>query len=86
MAQFRFAQETKVATWIRDYYTIEAESYEEAIAKIKQYPDLEEMELKREATFDERDTDAILDWLYESEAQKSIVLDNDGKIITSWEK
>lgn len=66
MAKFRFYQETEVKTWVRDYYTVEADTIEEAIKIIKDADtslDRLECEDKR-VEFDERDMDAALEWLY----------------------
>ena len=32
MAKFRFSQEKQVVTWVRDYFYVEAETLDEAIA------------------------------------------------------
>ena len=66
MAKFRFYQETEVKTWVRDYYTVEADTIEEAIKIIKDADtslDRLECEDKR-VEFDERDMDAAMEWLY----------------------
>ena len=65
MAKFRFYQEKKVKTWVRDYYTVEADTLEEAIKIIKDADtslDRLECEDKR-VEFDERDMDAAMEWL-----------------------
>ena len=65
MAKFRFYQEKEVKTWVRDYYTVEAESLEEAIKIIKDaYTSLDRLECKdKRVEFDERDMDAAMEWL-----------------------
>lgn len=63
MAQFRFYQDTKVTSWTRDYYTIEADSEEDAIKFIKENDmNLEDLEYYNEGRvkFEERDMDALL--------------------------
>lgn len=65
MAKFRFYQEKEVKTWVRDYYTVEADTLEEAIKIIKDADtslDRLECEDKR-VEFDERDMDAAMEWL-----------------------
>ena len=65
MAKFRFFQEKEVKTWVRDYYTVEADSLEEAIELIKSADtslDRLECEDKR-VEFDERDMDTAMEWL-----------------------
>lgn len=63
MAKFRFFQEKEVKTWVRDYYTVEAESLEEAIKIIEDADtslDRLECEDKR-VEFDERDMDTAME-------------------------
>lgn len=65
MAKYRFFQDKEVKTWVRDYFTVEAESLEEAIKIIKDADtslDRLECEDKR-VEFDERDMDAAMEWL-----------------------
>lgn len=64
MAKFRFSQEKQVTTWIRDYFNVEAESLEEAIAIVKaSKKSLSELERDdSRVTFDERDMDNSVDW------------------------
>ena len=64
MANFRFAQEKQITTWVRDYYTIEAESLEDAIAIVEQADtSLEELECTdNRVQFDERDVDNMITW------------------------
>jgi hypothetical protein len=64
MAKFRFFQEKEVKTWVRDYYTVEAESLEEAI-KIVEEADtsLDRLECEdSRVEFDERDMDTAMEW------------------------
>lgn len=64
MAKFRFYQEKEVKTWVRDYYTVEADSLEEAIELIK-YADtsLDRLECEdSRVAFDERDMDTAMEW------------------------
>lgn len=44
MARFDFYQDTEVRCWVRDYYTIEANSLEEAIELAKSGKTLDELE------------------------------------------
>lgn len=66
MAKFEFYQEKQVKTWIRDYFTIEAETLEDAIAFIKEqnmsFDDLEN-EHGDVAEFSERDLGYTLEHL-----------------------
>lgn len=61
MAKFRFAQEKQITTWVRDFYEIEADSLDEAIAIVEEADmSLEELEyndkrvewIERDDTFD----------------------------------
>lgn len=65
MAKFRFFQDKEVKTWVRDYYTVEAESLEEAIKIIEDADtSLDRLECKdKRVEFDERDMDAAMEWL-----------------------
>jgi DNA polymerase III sliding clamp (beta) subunit (PCNA family) len=36
MAKFRFAQEKQITTWVRDYYEVEADSLDDAIAIVEE--------------------------------------------------
>ena len=64
MVKFRFAQEKQILTWVRDYYTIEADSLEEAIAIVEEADtSLEELEYNdKRVQFDERDVDNMIMW------------------------
>lgn len=65
MAKFRFYQDKEIKTWIRDYFTVEAESLEDAIALIKKDgSDLDVMETRHNGRieFEERDMDTSLEW------------------------
>lgn len=64
MTKFRFAQEKQITTWVRDYYTIEADSLEDAIAIVEQADtSLEELECTdNRVQFDERDVDNMITW------------------------
>lgn len=37
MDNFRFYQDCKVTCWERDYFTVEAENYEEAVAIVRSW-------------------------------------------------
>lgn len=67
MAKFRFAQEKQVVTWVRDYYYVEADTLEDAIAIIEDAEtSMEELEENDDrVTFDERDTENSLQWTFE---------------------
>ena len=63
MAKFRFFQDKEVKTLVRDYYTVEAESLEEAI-KIIENADtsLDRIEcVDKRVEFDERDMDTAME-------------------------
>lgn len=65
MAKFRFYQDKEIEAWIRDYFTVEAESLEDAIALIKNDGcDLDVMETRHNGRieFEERDMDTSLEW------------------------
>lgn len=65
MAKYRFYQDKEVKTWVRDYFTVEADTLEEAIKIIEDADtslDRLECEDKR-VEFDERDMDAAMGWL-----------------------
>lgn len=64
MAKFRFAQEKQITTWVRDYYYVEAETLEDAIALVEDAgTSLEELECTtNRVRFDERDTDNLISW------------------------
>lgn len=64
MAKFRFFQDKEVKTWVRDYYEVEADSLEDAIAFIqKEDTSMEQLEYKYpdRVSFDERDDDQMFD-------------------------
>jgi hypothetical protein len=67
MAKFRFAQEKQITTWVRDFYEIEAETLEDAIAIIEDAgTSLEELECDdKRVQFDERDTENSIQWAWE---------------------
>ena len=67
MAKFRFAQEKQITTWVRDYYYVEAETLEDAIAIVEEADtSLEELEYDdKRVQFDERDTDNSIQWTWE---------------------
>ena len=65
MAKFRFYQDKEIKAWIRDYFTVEANSLEDAIALIKNDgSDLDMMETRNggRVQFEERDMDTSLEW------------------------
>lgn len=68
MGKYRFSQEKRVITWVRDYYTIEAESLEEARELIeKSGMRLDEMEAESSIVkFEERDDDNSLLWMLDA--------------------
>lgn len=65
MGKFKFYQDKAVIAFVRDYYTIEAETLEDAIAIIKEGAmDMDSLERKDgRVEFDERDMDITLDWV-----------------------
>lgn len=67
MAKFRFFQDKEVKTWVRDYFNVEAETLEEAIAIIKDGAmDMDSLERKDgRVEFYERDMDATMEWFCE---------------------
>lgn len=65
MKKFRFYQDKEIKAWIRDYFTVEAESLEDAIALIKNDgEDLDILETRHNGRveFQERDMDTSLEW------------------------
>jgi hypothetical protein len=65
MAKFRFYQDKEIKAWIRDYFTVEADNLEDAIALIKNDGrDLDIMESRHNGrvVFEERDMDTSLEW------------------------
>lgn len=65
MAKFRFYQDKEIKAWVRDYFTVEANSLDEAITLIKNDgSDLDMMEIKHKGKveFEERDMDTSLEW------------------------
>jgi hypothetical protein len=68
MAQFRFYQDKPVTQWVRDYYTIEAESLDEAIAIIEEADtSLDELSYEDERVeWEDRDTEYdASEWAFE---------------------
>ena len=67
MAKYRFAQEKQITTWVRDYFTIEADTLEEAIAIVEEADmSLDELDYEDERVeWEERDTDNAIEWTYE---------------------
>ena len=67
MAKFRFAQEKQITTWVRDFYEVEADSLEDAIAIIEDAnTSLEELECEDERVeWVERDTDSMDELAYQ---------------------
>lgn len=67
MAKFRFAQEKQITTWVRDYYEIEAESLEDAIAIVEQADmSLDELESEDDRVeWSERDSENSFEWTFE---------------------
>lgn len=66
MAKFRFYQDKEVITWVRDYFEVEADTLDEAIAYVKnREASLEELECDEEkrAEFVKRDWDRAYDVL-----------------------
>jgi hypothetical protein len=67
MAKFRFAQEKQITTWVRDYYEIEADSLDEAVAIVTEADtslDVLESEDDR-VKWKERDSENSMQWTYE---------------------
>lgn len=60
MAKFTFYKDTKVSSWVRDRYEIEAESQEEAEELVRNATDIEDV-----GEFVERDTETILEKMVE---------------------
>lgn len=63
MAKFSFYQDKEVKTWVRDYFEVEAETKEEAIAFLKeQEKSLESLEYehKDKVQWEERDNEVML--------------------------
>lgn len=88
MAQFRFYQDKPVTTWVRDYYTIEAESLDDAIAIVEEANcSLDELSYDDERVeWEERDMDCNAnEWAYEDNCYpttyKVCVADTDEEII-----
>ena len=70
MTQFKFYQDKEVKTWIRDYYTVEAETLEEAIEYVKNMGcTFEDAECKKDTRveFYERDVDLMLNTIVEAD-------------------
>lgn len=67
MAKFRFAQEKQITTWVRDFYEVEADNLDEAIAIVEEADcSLDELEFDgNRVEWVERDTDNMIDWAYE---------------------
>lgn len=64
MAKFRFYQDKEVKTWVRDYFSVEAETLEEAIEYVKNMGcPFEDDECKKDTKveFEYRDTDWMFD-------------------------
>lgn len=63
MAKFRFAQEKQITTWVRDYYEVDADSLEDAIAIVENAgTSLEELEYNdKRVEFVENDGDFMYD-------------------------
>lgn len=92
MAQFRFYQDKEVKTWVRDYFTVEAESLEDAIQFIKDNDtDMDKLENKcgDKVEFVMRNTEVMLNSFCEDEFSRysvfSVDLENkyeDGEILS----
>jgi hypothetical protein len=67
MAKFRFAQEKQITTWVRDYYEVEADTLEDAIAIVENADcSLDELENEdKRVEWIERDSDNSYDWSFE---------------------
>lgn len=67
MAKFRFAQDKQITTWVRDFYEIEADSLEDAIAIVQDADtSLDELENEdKRVEWVERDSDNSYDWSFE---------------------
>lgn len=69
MGKFKFYEDRKVTAWTRDYFEIEAESLEDAIALIKHHKvGLDKLECKyKVANFLYREGDILLDTIEETD-------------------
>ena len=90
MAQFRFYQDKPITTWVRDYYTIEAESLDEAIAIVEESEtSLDELSYNDERVeWEERDVDCNQnEWAYEDnrfpDTYKIFVCETDEEIASN---
>jgi hypothetical protein len=65
MAEFRFMQEKPITVWVRDYFTIEADTLEEAIAIVEEASiSLDELDyLDERVEWEERDN--VIDRTFE---------------------
>ena len=88
MEKFRFYQDTKVTSYIRDYYEVKAESLQDAIELVKQsHTTMDELEYKNEnVSWFRRDEDLLLKCIEETNSYSicSVDLENetgDGEII-----
>lgn len=63
MTKFRFYQDKEVLTWVRDYFEVEADNLEDAIAHVKRMGTLEDAEDDKDSrvSFLRRDWD----WMYD---------------------
>lgn len=88
MAKFRFAQEKQITTWVRDYYEIEADSLDEAVAIVTEADtSLDELESEDgRVKWKERDSENSMQWTYEDNSfptRYSISSCDDGEEIIS---
>lgn len=69
MAKFKFYEDRKITAWTRDYFEVEAESLEDAIALIEKYNcGLDELEGKHMvANWLYRDGEVLYDTIEETE-------------------
>lgn len=86
MTKFRFAQEKQITAWVMDYYTIEADSLEDAIAIVKGWDtSLDEMEANdSRVEWTERDSENSYEFIESNHPTHYIVssCDTDDEIIS----
>lgn len=87
MAKYRFAQEKQITTWVRDFYEIEADSLDDAIAIVEEADmSLEELEYNdKRVEFIENDGDFMYEnWTNEfPNTYRVISCDTDEEIVES---
>lgn len=58
MEKFMFSQDTKVITWQREFFEVEANSYEEALEKVK---------ANKKEILEHEDMEVIGEWAYDDD-------------------